>query len=112
MVGTVRVINKATTQARLPEVAVYVGRPTALGNPFRIMTESQRGMMVDRYEPWLLARLAHKDNVAKTAFLELVERVRRGEHLALACTCAPRRCHADIIKKHIEIYLEKDNAPS
>ena len=114
MRGQIRVINKATMTARLPMVKVYVGRPakgevnSKLANPFPIVrdTEAQRDDVTARFEAWLLERLAKEGHPVQVEFLALVERVRKGEHIALACYCAPKKCHADIIKKYLEQYLE------
>lgn len=67
---------------------VYVGRPSPWGNPFRLTKESDRDLVVQRYESWLLGQPAL---VAKARF-ELAGKV-------LACWCAPKACHADVLAR-------------
>jgi hypothetical protein len=110
LTGKVRVINKYRERPRLPEVGLYVGRPTLLGNPFKVTFEAQRGLMVDKYEEWLAQRMRHPNNPVYHEVMRLVEMVKSGQSLALECTCAPRRCHADILKRTIEQLLEKPDA--
>ncbi len=65
---------------------VYVGRPSAFGNPFVIGRDGTRATVIEKYRAWLLAQPA------------LVERVRR--ELAgkvLGCWCAPLPCHGDVL---------------
>lgn len=67
--------------------AVYVGRPSKWGNPIKLASESQREQVIDEYLEYL------RDQP------QLVDDMRR--ELAgkdLICWCAPRTCHADVIK--------------
>lgn len=78
---TPRVLNK-----RDGESGVYVGRPTAFGNPFVIGRDGDRATVIEKYEAWLLSQP------------ELVARAReelRGCNLV--CWCAPLPCHADVL---------------
>lgn len=74
--------------------AVYVGRPVSrrrlpgspFANPFRIGKDGDRVTVIERYRAWLLAQP------------DLVERARRElRGKVLACWCAPRPCHADVL---------------
>lgn len=86
----------------------YVGRPSPLGNPFsHVPSElaefrvASRDEAVDRYEPWLREKLKY-DVVVRRAFDELVSFYLAFGELTLICWCAPKKCHAEIIKKMIE----------
>jgi len=46
-----------------------------------------------------------RDTPARRAFDQLVAQARMGD-LTLLCWCAPRACHADILKARIETILE------
>lgn len=84
-VRTAEVLN-AHVVGRAPPGAVYVGRPSDFGNPFRLTDEAGRGATLDDYAAWLSGRA------------DLVARMRA--ELAgrdLVCWCAPRPCHAMII---------------
>lgn len=68
------------------EKAVYVGRPTKWGNPFQMIKESDRADVIKKYREYIMAR----PEMIKEAKREL-----RGRDLA--CWCAPRACHADVL---------------
>lgn len=81
-----RVWNKR--DARTPEGAIYVGRPSRWGNPFSVQRYGRKGA-IERYSVWLTERLAKRQ-------LNL----RELEGKDLVCWCAPRACHADILLRH------------
>ncbi len=80
---TPRVHNK---RDGYPPGAVYVGRPTKWGNPFRLFDEVHRPAVLEMYEEWLQTqpelRAAMKSEL-------------RGKDLV--CWCTPKACHADVI---------------
>jgi hypothetical protein len=71
------VYNKHKTNA--PKDAVYIGRGSPWGNPFKIGIDGDRNEVCDRYEREVLPKLD----------LEPL----RGKDLV--CFCAPLRCHGD-----------------
>ena len=75
-----RVLNKKTDA--IPPDAVYVGRPSKWGNPFRIGKDGTREGVIHLYKIALIA--------SKVDLSEL-----RGKDLV--CWCAPLPCHADIL---------------
>jgi Domain of unknown function (DUF4326) len=79
-----RVLNKH--HGNIPRSAVYVGRPSKWGNPFVIGKHGDRQMVVTQYRSWLC------DQPALLAALPEL----RGRDLV--CFCAPRACHADVLK--------------
>ena len=64
---------------------LYVGRPSKWGNPFVIDRDHDRETVIAQYRAWLLTR---------PALLEALPEL-RGK--TLACWCAPRACHADVL---------------
>jgi hypothetical protein len=80
---------------------VVVARPSRLGNPFRIGRDGSREVVIEKYHQWLRQQYAKRNRVYKD-LLCLAARVLSGEPVALACYCAPKRCHADIIKLAVE----------
>ena len=74
-----RVHNKHRNTA--PANAVYVGRGSPWGNPFRIGRDGSRVDVIERFAREVLPTL------------DLVPL--RGKHLV--CFCAPLPCHADIL---------------
>lgn len=93
--------------------AVYVGRASSLsaaaaklgplvncaflGNPFWMANESERNSVCEKYDeifPHLMA--AHKEKMER--FKLWVQ----DKNVTLVCFCAPKRCHADTIKRWLE----------
>ena len=77
-----RVLNKHYDDC---SQAVYVGRPSLWGNPFKVGVDGDREAVIAAYEKWL------RSNKALMAALPRL----RGKNLA--CWCAPRACHADVL---------------
>ena len=67
---------------------VYIGRPSAYGNPFVLRAESERDKLIAKYEEWLRAQP------------ELVAQVKRDlRNKTLGCWCAPRACHGEVLAR-------------
>ncbi len=79
-----KVYNRRTD--RIPDGAVYVGRPSKWGNPYRIGKNETRGEVIQRYRRFLNLAVESGD-------LNLEEL--RGKDLV--CWCAPLPCHADVL---------------
>ena len=78
-----RVLNKH--QAGVPPNAVYIGRGSKWGNPFRIGPDGNRADVIAAYELWL----SNQHHLLR-ALDEL-----RGRDLV--CFCAPLPCHGDLL---------------
>jgi hypothetical protein len=75
----------------------YVGRPSLLGNPFQ---SRDREANIRLYKNWL--RRVYRSKPAVREIIDgLVELVRAGETVELACWCAPQPCHADVIRRFV-----------
>jgi hypothetical protein len=82
-----------------PAGAIYVGRGTVFGNPFRIGGRAPDGGVMDR------ERVIEEYRVWLEMHPELKERARRElRGRDLLCWCAPEACHADVL-------LEVANGP-
>lgn len=68
-----------------PANAIYIGRSSKWGNPFRIGVHGTRRGVLARYEKWLL----DQDQLLR----DLDEL--RGK--TLVCYCAPKKCHGDLL---------------
>lgn len=79
-----RVLNKRG--GGIPDDAVYVGRPSKWGNPFKIENFTSRAACVAAYREWILA---------KPELIEQARRELRGKDLV--CWCAPLACHGDVL---------------
>lgn len=97
MTNPKRIQRKRTKGWRMPEGAVYVGRPSKWGNPFDV-TGDDTACVVDWFKWWLDGELEapwdkRAGPVVKADIHEL-----RGKDLA--CWCAiGSACHGDLLLK-------------
>ena len=83
----------------IPPEAIYVGRPSKWGNPYRIGKDGSRTEVIKLYRYYLaMANLGHTT-------LNLGEL--RGKDLI--CWCAPLPCHADILLELANQEAEDDD---
>lgn len=82
--GAPRVLNKRF-EADVP--AVYIGRGSRYGNPFRIGVDGDRAEVVRKHAAWLRGQHGQ---------LKTLDDL-RGRHLM--CFCAPLACHGDLLLK-------------
>jgi Domain of unknown function (DUF4326) len=80
---------------------IYVGRPSPLGNPFPLDREEERASVIRDYEEWLAEQLLDTSSPANIEIHRLAVLARK-QDICLVCWCAPKACHADIIKRTIE----------
>jgi hypothetical protein len=78
---------------KMPENTVYVGRPSAWGNPFGLRDFPDAADAVERYRAWITSAPGHA----------AMARELRGRNLACWCRL-DQPCHADVL-------LELANAP-
>lgn len=81
-----KVLNKRDRQVALSS-AVYVGRGSKWGNPFRIGPDGNRADVIAAHEAWL--RDQHQ-------LLRALGEIRGRD---LICFCAPLPCHADLLAR-------------
>jgi len=93
-----RVQRKRTKGFRMPENAIYVGRPSKYGNPFKVEREEQREAAIRMYERHLRNEL-----IKDPHFLDPL----KGKDLA--CWCPLHKpCHADVILKLLKEAEQKN----
>ncbi|MDU1497893.1 MULTISPECIES: DUF4326 domain-containing protein [Bradyrhizobium] len=80
-----RVLNKH--HVGIPAGAVYIGRGSKWGNPFRIGQDSDRAAVIAKHVRWL-ADQHH--------LLRVLDELRGRD---LVCFCAPRACHGDLLAR-------------
>jgi hypothetical protein len=78
-----RVLNKR--KSGIPAGAIYIGRGSKWGNPFRIGPDGDRATVIAKHDHWL--RDQHH-------LLRALDEL-RGHHLV--CFCAPLACHGDLL---------------
>lgn len=94
MVNPQRVYSKRAGAPAAPRGAVYVGRPTRWGNPFRVGVDGDQGECVRLYANALA------DHWATASLVGIPELHEIREELGgrpLVCWCAPKACHADVL---------------
>lgn len=89
------VVNKYKVDMSDPDI-VYVGRGSPFGNPFVMQNKSdeERARVIEEYRHWLWAQI-QQGAITKEMLLEL-------DGKRLACYCAPRACHGDVLVKAIK----------
>lgn len=92
-----RIQRKRTKGWRMPEGAVYVGRPTKFGNPWSASRRGDAQRVVERYRRWLTTTSSQPFGSGVDRAVTLI-----GLHeLAgrdLACWCPlTSPCHADVL---------------
>ena len=78
-----RVLNKR--KSGIPAGAIYIGRGSKWGNPFRIGPDGDRATVIATHERWL--RDQHH-------LLRALDELRGHD---LVCFCAPLACHGDLL---------------
>lgn len=87
--------------------AVYIGRGSPFGNPFRIPAHGReylRDSACDSYIEYFWDKAAH-DPDFQAELESLVQIAKLEGHLTLGCYCSPKRCHGDTIKRYIDLRL-------
>jgi hypothetical protein len=85
---------------------IYVGRPSVLGNPFVIGKDGNRSQVIKKYIVWLRMQCESRGPV-KRELMKLARMYRKKGKLTLVCWCAPKACHADVLKKVIMSLVKK-----
>lgn len=105
------VVNRREGQVDRPGTTVYVGRPTPLGNPFAIGIDGTREEVVEEYAEWLNVQLQDPEpNEQQAMFSKLIQKARLHGRLHLQCWCAPKKCHAEVIRDALYDVLGKEGA--
>lgn len=98
------VANKRTFRPVANDVTFYVGRPSPLGNPFKItQTEPApmtRAEAVDAFRRYFVTA-ADQPKIHRL-LNRMLKECRAGRRVVLLCYCAPMACHAHVIKAWLE----------
>jgi hypothetical protein len=109
--STVRITSKRKggIESYPMETIVDVDRAhPVLGNPYVLRDhrkDDERAQVIDRYRQDLESDWSRGGPMSQ-AIRGLAERVDAGERLALRCWCAPKPCHAELIRNKIAEVLE------
>lgn len=92
-------------EASRPKEVSGIYAATALGNPYLMSEEEHRPNVIFRYKQWLIHQMESDGAVSKNIGY-IVGELKEKKEVRLACFCAPKACHCDMIKEMIELNLE------
>lgn len=80
---------------------IYIGRGSALGNPYYIGKDGTRSEVIEKYRKWLWKLVKIKGEVRGA-----IERLACDEmqNIVLGCHCVPLPCHGEVIINCIKWY--------
>jgi hypothetical protein len=110
----INVRNKKTWKQK----GYYVGRPTVLGNPFPINEDFTREESLQRYSEWLIDAIQTRNPIIIAELHKMEHMLLENHKLDLVCWCAPKACHAELLKKvllnkiHTNYWLIKEVCPT
>jgi hypothetical protein len=88
----------------------YIGRPSPLGNPFKITPNFSREDVIFRYRKWIYEAIKNKDEKVVNELKRLLKMLKENGKLILICWCAPLSCHGDVIAEVLEqMFFEKNH---
>lgn len=103
----IRIVNLRNYKLNDGEVLIKVDRSSVLGNPFYMHNESERDKVCDDYAKFMQIQLFFNESFIKEIYR--IYEISLKKDVALGCWCYPKRCHAEEIKKIIEIIQEESN---
>lgn len=102
----IKVVNRHTFDATLPGVYVYIGRGSALGNPFAIPKHGTRKEVIAKYRDYIDNELSlYAEHGGYNPIAQEIMAIREHSKKAdvyLVCYCAPLPCHGDLIKDIVD----------
>ncbi|MGH9845841.1 MAG: DUF4326 domain-containing protein [Blastocatellia bacterium] len=82
---------------------VYIGRPSPLGNPFKIGEHGTRDEVISTYRGWLWRQINLRGDVYRE--LQRLAGIAKQGDLVLICWCKERGrdvgCHGDVLKSAV-----------
>jgi hypothetical protein len=106
-IGIIKVANKKTLTQELGFTDIYIGRPSALGNPYPMSTEHTRKVVCELYHRWLWKQMqiAWREPDTQNSVWNELKRiallVKSGKNVRLICFCSPAACHGNSIVKAV-----------
>lgn len=108
MVGTIKVVNiNSFDERKVDGEVINIMRPSILGNPFNMSSEDEREISVRKYYHYLREEFKKKEEVYQE-LIKIVEKLKSGKDVYLACYCAPMLCHGDVIANAVMGIIEHE----
>ncbi len=107
----IRIVNKHKHTPTRTDI--YIGRGSVFGNPYSHMDGTKalykvatREEAIEKYREWF-----HKERLNNVALYDKLNQMIgwlvNGGDINLVCYCAPKPCHADVIKQYLEYVVEQ-----
>ena len=87
---------------------IKVDRSSLLGNPFPMRVETDRNRVCDLYQQHFNELISSQKNYRFMKELDRIYELSKTKDIVLLCWCAPKRCHAETIKRYLEERLENE----
>lgn len=106
-VGIIKVANKKSLSNEIGFTDIYIGRPSALGNPYPMSGEHTRKVVCELYHKylWKQMQIAWREPDAQNSVWNELRRiallVKSGKNVKLVCFCKPLDCHGDSIVRAV-----------
>ena len=103
----IKVVNKKVILGmKKIESEFFIGRPSPLGNPYKIGRDGNREEVIKKYRAWLWYKIQKKDEKICSELRKIKQASLEGS-VHLICSCKPLPCHGDVIKSCIEWCIAK-----
>jgi hypothetical protein len=99
-VKEIAIVNRHDGKEKPGVYRVNVSRPGPLGNPFIAGEHGTRKQVIALYEEHF-KKLVYTPCALSEAFVTLVEYMMTECYMELECWCAPKACHAEIIREAV-----------
>lgn len=92
-------IKNLRTEKPMNPWDIKVDRSSWFGNRFKMRNESERDKVCEKYKEWFYDELYDSAMQAELSILNDI--LLKYGKLNLFCWCAPKRCHAEVIKEYL-----------
>ena len=82
-----------------------VDRSTPVGNIYYMHDESERDKVCDEYELYFRKLITYSDR-AVDYLNSMLDALKKYGHIELSCWCAPKRCHAQTIRRWLNSQIK------
>ena len=94
----IKVVNKKGFKVPVGCCSYYIGRPSLLGNPFKVGRDGNLEQVIEKYRRWLWGQIQDFGDVFEV-LKDLLHLSYEHDVVYLECWCKPLACHGDVIVK-------------
>lgn len=92
--------------SRVNDCDYSVARPSVLGNPFPMKSESDRDLVCEQFDEYFKQRLLENDKVILNELRKIKVLAENKPVFKIGCFCTPKRCHADTVAYFLNNYKD------